>query len=152
MAALRLAEEWRSIVTERRLVQPLSKIGRVIAFSDAWVPEAVGLEGAFTPVNKRVDVSLGPVSQTDGCVRRHLAWRAASQARLFPLMEGSVTAIRASAFDCIIEVKAHYQPPLGRVGQLADRALLHLVASASIERFADEIAVRLDRSARELDA
>ena len=152
MAAMHLGEDWRSIVTERRLAQPFSEIAAIIAASESWLPDAIGLEGVFTPVNKRVDVSLGPLTRTDGCVRRHLAWRAASQARLFPLMEGCITAIRDGASDCVIEVKAHYQPPLGRVGQLADRALLHVVASASIERFADEVALRLETSARELNA
>jgi hypothetical protein len=143
MAALRLDQEWRTITTERRLAIPAAEAARLIADSDDWLPPAVGLEGAFAPVNRRVDISLGPVSRTGGCLRRHLAWRAAAQARLFPVMEGSVTVIRAGASESLLEVRAHYQPPLGRVGRLADRALLHLVASASIERFADEVAERL---------
>lgn len=143
MAALRRDPEWRSITTERRLNVPLGDAARVIAGSDEWLPAAVGLEGAFAPVNRKVDISLGPVTRTDGCVRRHLAWRATAQARLFPVMEGCVTVIRAGVSESVLEVKAHYQPPLGRVGRLADRALLHLVASASIERFADEVAERL---------
>lgn len=147
MAALRLDQEWRSITTERRLAVSLADAARLIAASDEWLPPAVGLEGLFAPFNRKVDISLGPVTRTAGCVRRHLAWRATAQARLFPVMEGCVTVIRAGTSDCVLEVKAHYQPPLGRVGRLADRALLHLLASASIERFADEVAERLLASA-----
>lgn len=151
MAALRLDQEWRSITTERRLAIPVADAARLIVASDQWLPPAVGLEGAFAPVNRKVDISLGPVSRTDGCVRRHLAWHATAQARLFPVMEGCVTVIRAGASDSVLEVKAHYQPPLGRVGRLADRALLHLAASASIERFADEVAERLVASGQRAD-
>ena len=147
MAALRLDQEWRSITTERRLAVSLADAARLIAASDEWLPPAVGLEGAFAPVNRKVDISLGPVTRTSGCVRRHLAWRATAQARLFPVMEGCITLFGAGTSYCVLEVKAHDQPPLGRVGRLADRALLHLVASASIERFADEVAERLLGSA-----
>lgn len=152
MAALRLAEEWRSIITERRLAMPVAAAANLIAGGEGWLPEAVGLEGAFAPLNRKVSITLGPVSRADGCVRRHLAWRAASQARLFPVMEGCVTVIRAGTLECVLQVKAHYQPPLGRIGQLVDSALLHLVAASSIERFADDVAARLESSAGQLDA
>jgi hypothetical protein len=147
MAALKLEPEWRSIRTERRLAIPLADAALVLAGSDDWLPAAVGLDAVFGSVNRQVDISLGPVSRSEGCVRRHLAWRAAAHARLFPVMEGSITAIRSGPGECVLEVVAHYQPPLGRVGQLADRALLRLAAAASIERFSDDVSERLLRSA-----
>ncbi len=152
MVALKESQEWRSITAMRRLPVSGGSAGHVIATTDSWLPEAVGLEGVFAPVNRKIQVSLGPVSRAEGCVRRHLAWRAASQAQLFPVMEGSVTAISDGRSECVLEVHAHYQPPFGRVGQLVDRALLHLVASASIERFADEVAAQVESSVRQLDA
>lgn len=44
-----------------------------------------------------------------------------------------------------LAINVRYQPPLGRLGALADRALLNRVAEASIKDFMDRVAERLHR-------
>lgn len=164
MVAAQQLEPWNLVSAAVPLNIPLEAADRLVAGSpDAWLADAadayqaerdtmlvsVGLPGLLAPVRKRVHVKVGPISRADHCVRRQLAWEAASQARLFPVMEGNLTVTRTGPRYSILEVRAHYQPPLGPAGRLADRALLHLVAAASIRRFASELATRLEGLAEE---
>lgn len=159
MAAAHQLTSWNSVTAVVPLDLSLAEADHLLAEApEAWLPEAaaayeaerdtmvssIGLPGLLAPVRRRVVVDLGPITRVRDCVRRQLAWRAASQARLFPTMEGSLTITRSSAFRSVLEVRAHYQPPLGSAGRLADRALLHLVAAASIRRFAAEVAQRME--------
>jgi hypothetical protein len=43
-----------------------------------------------------------------------------------------------------VGLRGSYQPPLGRLGRLADRTLLHRAAESSIKGFVDRVAMALE--------
>lgn len=162
MVAATHTEPWNLVLAAVPLNIPIEGADALLVGKpDRWLPAATGayqaerdtmlasvsLPGVFGTVSKKVVVKLGPVVRAKNTVRIALAWQASSQARLFPVMEGNLTASACGADRSILEVRAHYRPPLGAAGRLADRALLHLVAAASIRRFAAEVAERLEQLA-----
>ena len=42
-----------------------------------------------------------------------------------------------------LAINVRYEPPLGIIGAVADRALMHRVAEATIKDFTDQVATRL---------
>lgn len=158
------ADTWRSVTATLPLEVSLAAAGEVLAGpSDRWLPLAVeayalerdstlmsiGLGGMLSAVQRQVRVTVGQPTRSRYSVRRPLTWAASAQARLYPAMEGSVTVTRYGEPWSVLEVRANYLPPLGAVGRLADRALLHLVAAASIRRFTEAVGDRLATLAAE---
>lgn len=113
---------------------------------EGWTLTLVGLPPPLAPLRRQVRLLIGPAARREGRTLRYLAWRSAAQPALFPRLEGYLS-VREAGEGCFLEVRARYRPPLGSVGQLADRAVLHLVAAASIRRFARELAARMAESA-----
>jgi hypothetical protein len=46
-----------------------------------------------------------------------------------------------------LAISARYRPPLGAVGRVADRVLLHRVAEATVKDFLDQVGERIAGSA-----
>jgi hypothetical protein len=87
------------------------------------------------PVRKAAFIDLGPARRVGDLLLVDIAWRSATLAPLFPVFAGQLCL---SANDMVLD--GRYAPPLGPLGLLLDRALLHLVArrtaSALIARLA----------------
>jgi hypothetical protein len=82
------------------------------------------LDGSSTgPVQKAALIDVGPARRVGDRVLIEIAWRSASFAPLFPVFAGQLSV---SATDIVLE--GRYAPPLGTLGLLLDRALLHLAA------------------------
>ena len=161
------SDQWRSVRTAELLtgVSLPAADHMLVARPDAWLVDAtaafenerdsalasVGLSGPLSSVRRQVKIVLGPVTRGDHSIRRHIAWNSVHQERLFPSLVGTIAVTRVPGNDLYLEVDARYRPPLGRVGQLADRALMHLVASASIKQFAREVAERMISAADGID-
>lgn len=99
---------------------------------------ATVLDGSSTrPVQKAALIDLGPARRVGDRVLVEIAWRSASFAPLFPVFAGQLAI---SATDIVLD--GRYAPPLGTLGLLVDRALLHLVArraaGALVTRLATE--------------
>jgi hypothetical protein len=98
------------------------------------------LDGSATgPVQKAALIDIGPARRIGDRILVEIAWRSANLAPLFPVFAGQLSV---SATDIILD--GRYAPPLGTLGLLLDRALLHLVArrtaSALVTRLATEVA------------
>jgi carbon monoxide dehydrogenase subunit G len=69
---------------------------------------------------------------------------AAGPSSLFPRLEADVELAAVGADLSQLTLRGSYKPPLGAVGALIDRALLHRVAEAAVKDLVDQIARRLD--------
>jgi hypothetical protein len=93
----------------------------------------VGPAGVTT-FRKAAFVDLGSPSRVSGGWEMEISWRAASAAPLFPVFAGRLVIEPAE-----LRIEGLYAPPGGRIGRVADRALLHLAARATARWLLAEI-------------
>ncbi len=158
------ADQHRSPITEARIVHvPFPEVSLILADDAQAVVGAHGRRiGDQTMIDlsahsRRFGIGLSSEAVVDvGTPRAEpgpipavtvpLSWRAAHRTGLFPTMDGALEAFPATVDRTELVITGEYEPPLGRVGELADRALLHRVASAVVaellESVADEIRKR----------
>ena len=68
------------------------------------------------------------------------SWRATgTSAGLFPTMEGDLEVASFGKALSQLAISARYSPPLGIVGRVLDRAVLHRIAEATIKDFLDQL-------------
>jgi hypothetical protein len=72
-----------------------------------------------------------------------MSWRATLAEGLFPSLEADMEVAQMGSNRTQLSISARYRPPLGAVGRVIDKAVLHLVAEATVKDF-------LDRSAEAL--
>jgi hypothetical protein len=75
-----------------------------------------------------------------------LEWWATGTPALFPKMEGELTVADMGGALTQVQLQGNYQPPLGSVGRMLDRAVLHRFAEASVKDFVDRIVAVLSHS------
>lgn len=69
-----------------------------------------------------------------------LQWTATGATLLFPEMKADLTLSKAGQRNTKLTFRGNYQPPLGVVGRLADRAGLRHVAEATVANWVDRLA------------
>lgn len=97
-------------------------------------------------IGRRINVEIGAPKASAGLIFMPIRWRAATDAGLFPTLEGELEVAALGATKTQLGISATYEPPLGLVGKIADRALFHRVAEVTIKDFLERIGTRLDRS------
>jgi hypothetical protein len=116
-----------------------------------WVPglaedaEARGqvllAEVGFGPVglrlDKRVAIELGEPFRLASKSVLPMAWRATGPHSVFPSLEADIEVAPLGESRTQLSVSARYRPPLGPIGRVIDRTLLHRVAEATIKDFVD---------------
>ncbi|HEX2405002.1 MAG TPA: hypothetical protein VHM29_09885, partial [Acidimicrobiia bacterium] len=68
-----------------------------------------------------------------------LRWRATGARNLFPLLKAELILADMSG-RVLISLRGIYDPPLGALGRMVDRALLSRVADATIKSWVDQLA------------
>jgi hypothetical protein len=68
-----------------------------------------------------------------------LRWRATGARSLFPLLKAELILADMSG-RVLISLRGVYDPPLGSIGRLVDRALLSRVADATVKSWVDQLA------------
>jgi hypothetical protein len=68
-----------------------------------------------------------------------LRWRATGARNLFPLLKAELILADMSG-RVLISLRGVYDPPLGSLGRLVDRALLSRVADATVKSWVDQLA------------
>lgn len=125
---------------------------------DGWIPglledaedrgrhllAEVGLGWEGRRIDKKVEIELGAPRGTDAVTALPVTWRAAGAQWLFPRLDGDIEVAALGSARTQLSISARYQPPLGVVGRVLDRALLHRVAEATLKDFLDRIAERFD--------
>jgi len=79
-----------------------------------------------------------------------MSWKPAGLASLFPTLEADIELGELGPERTQLSISARYTPPLGSLGRVLDRALLHRVAEATVKDFLDGAAAsfQADRAAR----
>lgn len=129
--------------------------------AELWVPEQVsrafeaGEElmakvgiGKRARWTKSVSVSLGSPRRTSEGVVLPLDVRADPAEGLFPRLEGDLELARLGPQLSQLTMRGSYRPPLGGVGEIIDRALLHRVAESAVKDFMEQLSLRLVETVR----
>ncbi|MEN8233913.1 MAG: hypothetical protein ABFR89_03185 [Actinomycetota bacterium] len=103
----------------------------------------VGPTSEGTLVAKTVRMSVGPAVESSDARRIPLTWEATGTPGLFPKMDAELVIARVSDDRTQVKIQGHYDPPLGSLGRLIDKALLHRVAEASTKALVDRIVEEL---------
>ena len=121
---------------------------------DAWLPGLAGRAGRSgesrladvgfghaVRLDRQVLVEVGVAIRGDGRALIPLRWRSESREALFPELEGEVEIAPVGPDLTQLSMTGRYAPPFGLLGRVADRALLHRVAEATVKDFVDNVAV-----------
>ena len=108
------------------------------AFTDGLV-HAIRV-GPASSVSRRVQVQFRDIVMHDDRAVLTLRWEATgSGARLFPFLDADITIIPAAGNATTLRMDGAYRPPLGTFGIGLDRAVMNLVATATIRSFITRI-------------
>jgi hypothetical protein len=100
-------------------------------------------------LRKRVQVSFGPAVRYPSRTALAMTWRPTGPDALFPVLEGDLEIGPLGAARSQLALNARYRPPLGTMGRVMDRALLHRVAEATVKHFLDQAGQAIQRVADE---
>jgi hypothetical protein len=103
----------------------------------------VGFGKAFR-VGRDVLVTVGEPARMEFKTLQPISWRPAHAEALLPAMDAEIEVAPMGAERTQLAMTARYTPPFGLVGRVADRALLHRVAEATIKDFLDRITARIE--------
>ena len=91
-------------------------------------------------VERSVEIEIGAAVRTRSKTLIPFSWRATgSMAGLFPTMDGDLEIAPLDTAVTQLAISARYAPPLGVVGKMLDRAVLHRVAEATVKDFLDHL-------------
>ncbi len=104
----------------------------------------LGFEIAGGRIQRRIKIDVRPGRRTAGATLIPISWRAASASALFPVLDGQLEIASLGPKTTQLGISANYEPPLGLVGKIADRALLHRVAEVTVKDFLEAIGRRVE--------
>lgn len=111
-----------------------------------WFPRTIGVHIAGIPVRKRVAVEFGEAVKTSTWAAIRVNWRATFPQKLFPTMQGKVALSPAGKEWTKVTVSGAYRPPLGRLGEDLNEAVMHGIAEKTVQELAESVGRRLDRA------
>jgi hypothetical protein len=92
---------------------------------------------------KEVRLVLGPPEVHRSGLLYPLSWSAVGSENLFPRLTADLLVSHVGHDRTRITVDGTYQPPLGPLGKVIDRALLRRVAEATVRAWTDRLAEAL---------
>jgi hypothetical protein len=90
-------------------------------------------------IDKEVELRIGEPYRIPGKTVLPITWSATGTQELFPSLEGDLEIAALGEHRSQLALSARYKPPLGAVGRVLDRALLHRVAEATVKDFVDRV-------------
>jgi hypothetical protein len=120
----------------------------LLASPSKWFPKSVGVHVAGIPVRKKVNVEFGEAVRTSTWAVIPISWKPTFGRKLIPMMSGKVDVSPVSTDETRLTVSGMYEPPLGRLGEQLDEALMHNVAEGTVKELAELIAQRLQGSVK----
>lgn len=137
------------------LADPFEKVeAALLADPSSWVPglareageagELLLAEVGFAVSEERrldteVEISIGTSSRAPGHTRLPMSWKPTGGGRLLPALDADLEVASIGTSRTQLSISARYRPPLGTLGRILDRALLHRVAEATIKDFLDRV-------------
>ena len=112
------------------------------ASEDAYGLGVTGLSrvGALG-LSREVRVQARELAERDGSAGLAIRWEVTGPGGgLFPVLDADITVHPAGDGTTLLTLAGAYRPPLGPVGQVLDRAILHRVAAATIRNFVSRVA------------
>ena len=106
----------------------------------------LGFDVGKRRIRRRINVEIGASKVASGLTYMPIRWRAASEAGIFPTLDGELEVAALGLGRTQLALSASYEPPLGFIGKLADRALLHRVAEVTVHDFLMRIGERLEKA------
>jgi hypothetical protein len=103
----------------------------------------VGFEVDTGRVDKEIEIELAEPYRMGGKCVVPMTWRATGVERLFPQLDADLEIAALGTSRTQLSINGRYRPPMGAVGRMLDRALLHRVAEATVKDFLDRVAERL---------
>jgi hypothetical protein len=98
-------------------------------------------------IGRRIKVEIGVPTRMAGLTFMPIKWRSATEEGLFPTLEGALEIASLGSASTQLGLSANYEPPLGLMGKVADRALFHRVAEATVNDFLKRIGERVEQAA-----
>lgn len=132
-------------IAQERLAQ-LAEGGALLSTSeDAYGHGITGLARVgIAGVSKLVRVQVRELTWTDGSTGLALRWEATgASGGLFPVLDADLKLASTGEQATLLAIAGAYRPPLGSLGEALDRAILHLVATATIRNFLARVAAQL---------
>jgi hypothetical protein len=96
-----------------------------------------------------VRVAVGAAKEThpsSPLLRIPVRWHAVDHPERYPIMDASLEAFPVPGNRTQLAFQGTYEPPFGAIGAGLDGLFLNRVAEASVERFLDSVADRIDRA------
>ncbi|MEO8743906.1 MAG: hypothetical protein ABI334_04975 [Candidatus Dormiibacterota bacterium] len=106
----------------------------------------LGFDIGARRIARQIEVEIGAPRVAAGLMFRPIRWHAATEAGLFPTLDGELEIAALGSTRTQLGLSANYEPPLGLFGKIADRALFHRAAEVTVKDFLERIGNRLERS------
>ena len=134
-----------------RVNRPVKEVEAALARgAAAWFPRlkadarsSVGVKIAGVPLRKGVAVEIGKPMKAGDWTNVPVTWKATGPKVLFPEMTGRIELIPLERGVTRLTVSGMYEPPLGRLGEELDHALMHNVAEGTVKELAESISKKL---------
>jgi hypothetical protein len=95
-------------------------------------------DGAF--LTKAVRLTIGAPQHGPGEISLPITWVAVGTPGLFPRMDADLVLTDLGSDLTQLTFRGSYRPPLGSVGRVVDRTILHRVAESCVKSFVDRLA------------
>jgi hypothetical protein len=99
--------------------------------------------GKSVRVGRSVVVTVGEPARFAFKTLQPVSWCPAHTEALLPAMDAEIEVAPMGDARAQLAMTARYTPPFGLLGRVADRALLHRVAEATIQDFLERVAERI---------
>jgi hypothetical protein len=104
----------------------------------------VGPSGAPEVLQRRVELSVGPVRHSGDATLVAFSWESDGVlGALLPHFEGDLEVAPLGLDTTELTIRGRYDPPGGSIGQKLDRVVLHRLAESTVRAFLGDIAARL---------
>lgn len=105
----------------------------------------IGPTPAAAAVGPKVRILLGTCRQRGASTAVAIRWEATELRAVFPVLDGDLVVAALDATTSRVSLQASYRPPLGRLGDKVDHALMHRLAQATVRSFLARVAETLER-------
>jgi hypothetical protein len=92
---------------------------------------------------KEVEIKIGTAELHRTGIAYPITWTATGAEVLFPKLDAELMLAHVGKNSTRMAIEGTYEPPLGVVGKVADRALLGRYADAAVRNWLDRLAVSL---------
>jgi hypothetical protein len=131
------------------IMQPIKVVSAALLDTPSkWFPKSVGIHVAGIPVRKKVTVEFGEPVKTTTWAVIPISWKPTFGQTFLPVMSGKVDVTPVSKDETRLTVSGMYEPPLGKLGEQLDEALMHNVAEGTVKELAEQIAERLGKASK----